>query len=48
MRDAEVDGVPTVKHYRIRNMDDGGFYISTRKIFKTLEELVNHYKGKFE
>lgn len=32
-----------VKHYRIRNLDDGGFYISTRITFKTLEQLVKHY-----
>lgn len=44
IRDVEVDGVATVKHYRIRNMDDGGFYISTRRTFKNLEELVAHYK----
>ncbi|XP_067936259.1 proto-oncogene tyrosine-protein kinase Yrk-like [Watersipora subatra] len=36
---------PIVKHYRIRNMDNGGFYISTRITFKTLDQLVKHYLG---
>jgi len=37
----EGDGV---KHYHIRRMDDGGFYIARRISFKTLAELVTHYK----
>ncbi|XP_070600503.1 tyrosine-protein kinase HCK isoform X2 [Erythrolamprus reginae] len=35
-----------VKHYKIRTLDNGGFYISTRSHFKTLQELVSHYKRK--
>lgn len=30
----DVDGV---KHYRIRKMDDGGFFITTRAVFNTLQ-----------
>ncbi|XP_026685509.1 tyrosine-protein kinase Src42A [Diaphorina citri] len=34
----------TVKHYRIRQLDEGGFYIARRNIFLTLrQELVEHY-----
>jgi len=33
-----------VKHYRIRALDDGGYYITRRVPFRTLNELVNHYK----
>ncbi|XP_053202561.1 tyrosine-protein kinase Src42A-like [Panonychus citri] len=33
----------TVKHYRIRNLDEGGFFIARRIPFKTLQELVEHY-----
>ena len=33
----------TVKHYRIRRLDDGGYYIASRK-FRTIQELVAHYK----
>lgn len=33
-----------VKHYRIRTLDDGGYYITRRVPFRTLAELVEHYK----
>ncbi|KAM4043239.1 tyrosine-protein kinase FRK isoform 2-T2 [Anomaloglossus baeobatrachus] len=36
------DGI-TVKHYRIRKLDNGGFYISPRKKFQDMEELVQNY-----
>ena len=35
-----------VKHYRIRNLDNGGFYITARRTFHTLPDLVKHYSGK--
>ncbi|XP_065502078.1 tyrosine-protein kinase HCK isoform X1 [Caloenas nicobarica] len=35
-----------VKHYKIRTLDSGGFYISPRNTFNTLQELVQHYKGQ--
>jgi hypothetical protein len=42
----EVKGA-TVKHYKIRNMDNnGGFYIAARRVMTSLPELVSHYKGK--
>lgn len=34
----------TVKHYKIRTLDNGGFYISPRITFRTLQELVSHYR----
>ncbi|XP_053555272.1 tyrosine-protein kinase HCK [Bombina bombina] len=34
----------TVKHYKIRTIDDGGFYISPRITFSSLKELVVHYQ----
>ncbi|XP_015905981.1 tyrosine-protein kinase Src42A [Parasteatoda tepidariorum] len=33
----------TVKHYRIRQLDEGGFFIARRTSFRTLQELVQHY-----
>lgn len=33
----------TVKHYRIRPLDHGGFFIARRTTFRTLQELVEHY-----
>ena len=34
----------SVKHYRIRTHDNGSFYIAPRAIFRTLRDLVEHYK----
>lgn len=39
-------GGDTVKHYKIRMLDNGGFYISPRITFTTLQELVGHYRGE--
>ncbi|RWS26809.1 tyrosine-protein kinase Src42A-like protein [Leptotrombidium deliense] len=33
----------TVKHYRIRQLDEGGFFIARRTPFRSLQELVDHY-----
>ena len=33
----------TVKHYRIRQLDEGGFFIARRTTFRTLQDLVEHY-----
>ena len=33
----------TVKHYRIRKLDEGGFFITRRAVFSTLKELVDYY-----
>jgi len=35
-----------VKHYRIRKLDSGGFYITARAQFETLKRLVEHYQSK--
>ena len=32
-----------MKHYRIRRMDTGGFFITRRAIFNSLKELVHYY-----
>lgn len=34
-----------VKHYRIRQLDEGGFFIARRTTFSTLQELVKHYSN---
>lgn len=41
-----VNKVDIVKHYKIRTLDSGGFYVSPRNSFSTLQELVNYYKGQ--
>ncbi|EDR48627.1 uncharacterized protein MONBRDRAFT_44220 [Monosiga brevicollis MX1] len=33
-----------VKHYSIRTLDEGGYYITSRVTFRTLQELVSHYR----
>ncbi|NWQ60748.1 LCK kinase, partial [Neopipo cinnamomea] len=43
VRDLDETQGETVKHYKIRNMDNGGFYISPRIAFGSLRELVQHY-----
>ncbi|XP_076839929.1 proto-oncogene tyrosine-protein kinase Src isoform X2 [Brachyhypopomus gauderio] len=32
-----------VKHYKIRKLDSGGFYITSRTQFSVLQQLVSHY-----
>ena len=45
IRDYDQTKGDCVKHYKMRNMDDGGVYIAARRPFKTIMELVDHYKG---
>lgn len=35
-----------MKHYKIRNLDNGGFYISPRITFPGLHDLVRHYTSE--
>ncbi|XP_065183218.1 tyrosine-protein kinase SRK2-like [Sycon ciliatum] len=35
----------SVKHYRIRSMDSGEFYIASRAVFRNLKDLVQHYSN---
>ncbi|XP_062849605.1 tyrosine-protein kinase Lyn-like [Trichomycterus rosablanca] len=44
VRDVDSNGSAVVKHYKIRLMDSGGYYISPKVSFKTLENLIKHYK----
>ncbi|KAG8451571.1 hypothetical protein GDO86_003681 [Hymenochirus boettgeri] len=43
VRDLDQNQGEVVKHYKIRNLDNGGYYISPRKTFHTLQELVQFY-----
>uniref|UniRef100_A0A8C2NUY4 Tyrosine-protein kinase n=1 Tax=Capra hircus TaxID=9925 RepID=A0A8C2NUY4_CAPHI len=43
VRDYDPQHRDTVKHYKIRTLDNGGFYISPRSTFSSLQELVAHY-----
>lgn len=44
IRDNDVNKGNCVKHYKMRNMDDGGVYIAARRPFKSIIDLVEHYK----
>lgn len=46
VRDLDPQHRDAVKHYKIRTLDNGGFYISPRSTFNTLQELVAHYKSE--
>ena len=35
-----------MKHYKIRKLDMGGYYITTRVQFNSVQELVQHYMGE--
>ncbi|XP_015228618.1 PREDICTED: proto-oncogene tyrosine-protein kinase Src-like, partial [Cyprinodon variegatus] len=37
-----------VKHYKIRKLDSGGFYITSRTPFPSLQQLVNHYRSQLQ
>ncbi|XP_052554864.1 tyrosine-protein kinase Lck isoform X2 [Tympanuchus pallidicinctus] len=45
VRDFDQNQGETVKHYKIRNMDNGGYYISPRVTFSSLHELVEYYSS---
>lgn len=45
VRDWEAQKNDHVKHYKVKVLDNGGFYVTTRKTFSTLQELVTFYKG---
>lgn len=46
MRDFDQNQGEVVKHYKIRNLDKGGFYISPRITFPGLQDLVRHYTSE--
>ena len=45
LRDYDATKGDCVKHYKMRNMDNGGVYIAVRRTFNSIIELVEHYKG---
>ena len=45
LRDYDATKGDCVKHYKMRNMENGGVYIAARRTFSSIIELVEHYKG---
>ncbi|KAJ8008681.1 hypothetical protein DPEC_G00080940 [Dallia pectoralis] len=46
VRDAVPEHGDMVKHYKIRSLDNGGYYITPSTSFSTLQELITHYTRK--
>ncbi|KAK1343027.1 hypothetical protein QTO34_015797 [Cnephaeus nilssonii] len=45
VKDVTTQG-EVIKHYKIRSLDEGGYYVSPRITFPTLQALVQHYSKK--
>ncbi|XP_030051429.1 tyrosine-protein kinase Blk [Microcaecilia unicolor] len=43
VRDRDGSHGDVIKHYKIRRLDTGGYYISPRLTFPSLKELIQHY-----
>ncbi|XP_076335508.1 tyrosine-protein kinase Src64B isoform X2 [Tachypleus tridentatus] len=43
VRDWEHQKGEHVKHYKIKAMDNGGYYVTTRRTFPTLQDLIKYY-----
>lgn len=47
IRDEDQVKGPHVKHYRIKTLDNGGYFVATRHTFPTMMELISFYsKGQ--
>ncbi|KAM3930180.1 tyrosine-protein kinase Blk [Leptodactylus fuscus] len=46
VRDKDVSRGDLIKHYKIRMLDNGGYYISPTLTFASLQDLVKHYTAK--
>ncbi|XP_061926389.1 tyrosine-protein kinase Lyn-like [Entelurus aequoreus] len=46
IRDLDVDGTESVKHYRIQVLDHGGFYIAPKLSFPDINSLIKHHQHK--
>ena len=43
IRDEDQKKGPHVKHYRIKTLDSGGYYVATKNKFRTMSELITFY-----
>ncbi|KAG1969911.1 tyrosine-protein kinase Lyn [Pimephales promelas] len=43
IRDVDAQGQDVVKHYKIRSLDNGGFYISPKITFNDINSMIKHY-----
>uniref|UniRef100_A0AAX7VPN4 Tyrosine-protein kinase n=1 Tax=Astatotilapia calliptera TaxID=8154 RepID=A0AAX7VPN4_ASTCA len=43
IRDVDAQGTDSVKHYKIRMLDNGGCYISPKISFRDISSMIKHY-----
>uniref|UniRef100_A0A8C1FBM5 Tyrosine-protein kinase n=1 Tax=Cyprinus carpio carpio TaxID=630221 RepID=A0A8C1FBM5_CYPCA len=43
VRDVDAQGLDVVKHYKIRTLDNGGYYISPKITFNDINSMIKHY-----
>ncbi|XP_070700574.1 tyrosine-protein kinase Lyn isoform X2 [Pempheris klunzingeri] len=46
IRDVDAQGTESVKHYKIRTLDNGGYYISPKISFPDISGMIKHYHNK--
>lgn len=46
IRDRDEQQGDVVKHYKIRSLDNGGYYISPRITFPSISDMIKHYQSK--
>lgn len=46
IRDHDGQNGDVVKHYKIRSLDNGGYYISPRITFPCISDMIKHYQSK--
>ncbi|KAK1173791.1 tyrosine-protein kinase Lyn-like [Acipenser oxyrinchus oxyrinchus] len=44
IRDSDQKGVDVIKHYKIRSLDNGGYYISPKITFPDIPQMLKHYQ----
>uniref|UniRef100_A0A3Q1AMC6 Tyrosine-protein kinase n=1 Tax=Amphiprion ocellaris TaxID=80972 RepID=A0A3Q1AMC6_AMPOC len=44
IRDMDANGTESVKHYKIRMLDNGGYYISPKISFRDIGSMIKHYR----
>lgn len=47
IRDVDSRGTDSVKHYKIRMLDNGGYYISPKISFRDISSMISHYSSKY-
>ena len=48
IRDVDSQGTDSVKHYKIRMMDNGGYYISPKISFNDIGSMIKHYHSEYQ